>query len=107
MAKSARIELRTSPETKEIFSKAAALTGMTVSDFITGHMQSVALKTIERMHLARFSEADIALVKELMNQPKVVNQALETAIIEHQKKYGKVTDSGLRAKPRTREVLKR
>lgn len=70
-AKTERIEVRVSPESKELISRACELAGLTVSGFVTYVAVREAMNFLQRYEMLRFSEQDtLAMVTSLDHPPE-------------------------------------
>jgi uncharacterized protein (DUF1778 family) len=88
-SKKERLEARVSAEQKELFSRAAALEGCTLTDFVVRTLQDAAARTIrehERMLLT--AEDREAFVEALINPPPP-NEHLRRAVHA----YRNITDA--------------
>jgi uncharacterized protein (DUF1778 family) len=75
----ARIEARVSVEQKRLFERAAAIEGVTLTDFAISSMQRAATRVVEGHATLKLSERNReAFVKALMNPPQP-NKALRQA----------------------------
>ena len=69
-AKTERLEARITPEQKELFSKAAALKGTTLSDFALACMHDEATRTVREYEAMILNAHDSkAFVASLLRQP--------------------------------------
>lgn len=74
-----RLEARVSGEQKTLFQRAAALKGVTFTDFIIDSLQQAAIRTVEQHDVLKLNvEAKAAFFDALMNPP-VPNKALQLA----------------------------
>ena len=65
-----RLEARISPELKELLLDAAALRGVTLSDFLINSAHDAAVETVERHKIVRLSrEASLQFAEALLNPP--------------------------------------
>lgn len=81
MSSGARLEMRVAPEQKNFFTRAAAIRGLTLTDFAIDTLQEAAVKTLEEYNLLRLAVEDQQLfVDTLMNPPApagTLNRAAE------------------------------
>lgn len=65
-----RLEARVTPELKELLLDAAALRGVTLSDFLINAAHDVAVETVEKHRVIRLSrEASIQVANALLHPP--------------------------------------
>ena len=75
----ARLEARVSPEIKQLCQKAAAIAGVTLTDFLVLTVQKEASKVIEQHQRLKLTTSDgEAFIQALMN-PEEPNKALQLA----------------------------
>jgi uncharacterized protein (DUF1778 family) len=75
----ARIEARVSPEQKELFERAAAIEGVTLTDFAISTMHRAATSVVQKHTTIELSvRTQRALVEALRNPPEP-NEALREA----------------------------
>lgn len=68
--KTARLEVRITPEQKDLFSRAAALTGRSLSDFVVAHAYDAATRTVQEHETMLLSASDRKIfVSALLNPP--------------------------------------
>lgn len=68
--RSGRLELRVTPEEKELIERAAALAGINTTDFVRGTMLAAAKETIQTHEVLRLTgEGSRAFVEALINPP--------------------------------------
>ena len=78
-ARQARIEARISRKQKRLFERAAALEGVTLTDFVISSMQRAATQTLQEHSIIQLSEtSQRAFVSALLNPPEP-NEALRKA----------------------------
>ena len=66
-----RLEARVTPELKELFLDAAALRGVTLSDFLINAAHDVAVETVEKHKVIRLNrKASIQFADALLRPPK-------------------------------------
>lgn len=73
---SARIALRTSPQAKALIERAAALTGATVSSFISQTMYEVSSRILAQAEIITLSNRDRDLFLNALENPPEPTQAL-------------------------------
>ena len=74
--KAARLEARVSPEQKQLFQRAAALQGRSLTDFIVSSTQAAAVRTIQDHEVIKLSREDseafvIALLRDSGPSPRL------------------------------------
>jgi uncharacterized protein (DUF1778 family) len=78
-ARQARIEARVSPRQKRLFERAAAIEGVTLTDFAVSSMQRAATRALRQHATIELSEnSQRTFVEALMNPPEP-NAALRAA----------------------------
>ena len=84
----ARLEARVSKHQKDLFQRAAALSGWTLSEFVIHSAQDAATKIVQEHEAIRLShEEQIAFVKTLLNPPEPGNR-LKEAVRFYREKAG-------------------
>ncbi|HEY5579846.1 MAG TPA: DUF1778 domain-containing protein [Rhodoferax sp.] len=73
---SARINLRTSPEVKELIERAAAMTGATVSSFMLQNSSEVARRVLAQQEIITLSDRDRDAFLKALDNPPEPTQAL-------------------------------
>lgn len=73
---SARINLRTSPEVKELIERAAAMTGSTVSSFMLQNSSEVARRVLAQQEIINLSDRDRDVFLKVLDNPPQPTQAL-------------------------------
>ena len=69
-SRTARLEARITPEQKALFSKAAALTGRSLSDFVVASAYEAAARTVREHEAMTLSVRDREIfVRALLNHP--------------------------------------
>src|SRR5213594_1613132 len=80
-----RLEARVTPELKELLVDAAAMRGVTLSDFIINSAHDAAVQTVEQHKIIRLSrEASIQFANALLRPPKP-NARLRAAARRYQR----------------------
>jgi|SRR5882672_2943474 len=78
-----RLEARITPEQKELFKEAAALQGVTLTDFIVSSVYQAAIRILEARQVLELSRHDQkAFVKALL-RPRAPSQRLRAAWSRH------------------------
>ncbi len=68
--KTARLEVRVTPEQKDLFSKAAVLAGRSLSDFVVAHAYDAATRAVQEHEAMLLSARDREIfVRALLNPP--------------------------------------
>ena len=75
----ARIEARVSPKQKRLFERAAAIEGVTLTDFVISSMQQAAAKAIQEYARIELSERNRRAFAEALMNPPGPNEALRKA----------------------------
>lgn len=75
----ARIEARVSPKQKRLFERAAAIEGVTLTDFAISSMQQAAAKAIQDYGRIELSERNQRAFAEALMNPPEPNEALRKA----------------------------
>ena len=75
----ARIEARVSPKQKRLFERAAAIEGVTLTDFAISSMQQAAAKAIQQYARIELSERNQRAFAEALMNPPEPNEALRKA----------------------------
>jgi uncharacterized protein (DUF1778 family) len=66
-----RLQMRVSPERRELLERAASLTGRTMTEFVLDSAEQAALRTIEERQVLRLTRQDSDfLVATLLNPPE-------------------------------------
>ncbi|MEC4891426.1 MAG: DUF1778 domain-containing protein [Oscillatoria sp. PMC 1051.18] len=83
------ITLKLSSEHIERLEKAAAMTGLSLNDYIIHQALIAAIEDIANYDRMVLSDRDRDIFMEALENPPKANEALKAAIKEHQEKYGK------------------
>jgi uncharacterized protein (DUF1778 family) len=75
----ARVDFRTTPEVKSLIERAAAMNGMTVSEFIKATVVEKSREVIERHETRILSDRDRDVFLALLDSPSEPNEALRAA----------------------------
>jgi len=81
----ARIEGRVSPKQKRLFERAAAIEGVTLTDFAISSMQRAASSAIQEYTRMALSERNQRAFVEALTNPPEPNQALREAAKAYRK----------------------
>jgi uncharacterized protein (DUF1778 family) len=74
-----RLEMRVPPEQKRFFRRAAALRGVTLTDFAIATLQEAAVRTMEEHNLLRLAIQDQQVFVDALMNPPAPNDALVRA----------------------------
>lgn len=86
--RNARLETRVSSEQKNLFLRAAALSGRTLSEFVIDSTQEAAARIVQEHEIIRLSrEEQIAFVSALLN-PAEPGARLRQAVENYRQKTG-------------------
>jgi|SRR5215469_6629668 len=80
-----RLEARVSAEQKLFFQRAAALRGVSLTDFMIQSMREAAVKTVEEHDLMKLTAAEREIFVEVLLNPPAPNQALRLATKRYHK----------------------
>lgn len=86
-AKQSRVDLRVSPEQKELLERAASIRGLSLSSYLLSNSIEAAIKDIESHEKLVLSDNDRDLFLSLMENPPEPNQALKSAMRRFQEEY--------------------
>lgn len=78
-----RVEARVTLEQKQLFERAAALEGRSLTDFVVTSAQSAATDTIARHELLQLSTRDQTIFVRALLKPPVPNKALREAAAKY------------------------
>ena len=81
--KQARIEARISPKQKRLFERAAAIEGVTLTDFVISSMQRAATSAVEEYTMIELSERNQRTFVEALMNSREPNEALREAAKEY------------------------
>jgi uncharacterized protein (DUF1778 family) len=87
-ARTARLEVRVSPEMLAVVKRAAEIQGRSVSDFAVTTLQEAAHRTIEETQIIRLSVEDQHRVAEALLNPPEPTPALRKAFETYRKLIG-------------------
>ncbi len=86
--RNARLEARVSSDQKNLFQRAAALSGRTLSEFVIDSTQEAAARIVQEHELIRLShEEQLAFVSALLNPPEP-GARLRKAVEAYRQKTG-------------------
>jgi uncharacterized protein (DUF1778 family) len=86
--KKERLEARVSAEQKELFMRAAALQGSTLTEFVVRSLQEAASRTIREHEIMELTAQDREVVIETLLNPPRPNERLRQAAIEYRNIMG-------------------
>lgn len=86
--KAERLEARISREQKQLFQRAATLTGRSLTEFVVSSLQEAATRTIQEQELITLSRSDQQLFVRALLTPPVPNQKLRRAAQAYQTRIG-------------------
>jgi len=75
----ARLDLRVSPQNKQLVQDAAALKGVSITDFVVQAAKLEAERTLAEHHLIRLAREDARTFYEALQNPAEPNAALQHA----------------------------
>lgn len=84
-----RLEARVSAEQKLFFQRAAALRGVSLTDFMIESMREAALKTVEEHDILRLATEEQQIFVEVLLNPPAPNAALRVATKRYLKMAGR------------------
>ncbi|MBW4510188.1 MAG: DUF1778 domain-containing protein [Scytonematopsis contorta HA4267-MV1] len=84
------LELKISKEHKERLEKAAAITGLSLNNYVIHQALNAAIEHIESYGKMVLSERDSEIFLAALENPPLPNEALKAAIKEHCEEYGKL-----------------
>ena len=79
----ARLEARVSAEQKALFERAAALQGLSSTDFLVQSAQAAAEEVIRNREIITLTTRDTAVLVEALLNPPPPNEALRAALQRH------------------------
>ncbi len=86
-SKDSRVDLRISPEEKDLLEKAASMKGLTLSSYLISNSLEAARRDIENYHKLILSDDERDLFLSLMENPPEPNPALKSAMKRFQDEY--------------------
>ena len=86
--KAARLEARISREQKQLFQRAATLSGRSLTEFVVSSLQEAAARTIQEQELLTLSRADQQLFVRSLLSPPGPNQKLRRAAQAYKTRLG-------------------
>ena len=81
-SKPARIELKTSPEVKELLEQAAAINGINLTAFIINHVREKALAIVESEKTIQLNQQAWAQFEAILDNPRKATPALKALFTE-------------------------
>lgn len=84
-----RLEARISRDQKRLFQRAAALKGVTLTDFVVSSAEAAAGRTLEEHDTLRLSLEDRHRFVEALMSPPAPNSALRRAAERYQRRTGR------------------
>jgi uncharacterized protein (DUF1778 family) len=78
---SERLEARISAEQKTFFQRAAALQGVTLTDFVIDSLHSAAVRTVEEHDVLKLGTGDRRTFVEALMNPPTASDALRRAAV--------------------------
>jgi uncharacterized protein (DUF1778 family) len=88
--KSERVDVRMTPEIKELLQRAAAIRGRSLSDFVVESAQEAAVAAIRDEHVMKLTAEDSRVLAEALLNPPEPNEALIRALRRHRELVGQV-----------------
>lgn len=86
--KAERLEARISREQKQLFQRAATLTGRSLTEFVVSSLQEAATRTIQEQELITLSRDDQQLFVRALLSPPAPNQKLRRAAQTYRARAG-------------------
>ena len=86
--KKTKIELEISEERKETLEKAAAMTELSLNDYVVHYALVAAMEHIASHGKMALANSDREVFMAALENPPEPNEALKAAIKQHQEKYG-------------------
>jgi uncharacterized protein (DUF1778 family) len=83
MSRSARLEVRVTPELQSLIKRASEIEGRTVSDFVVSAVRESAERRIEEAHVYRLSVEDQRIFADAILTPPQPTEALVRAFRRH------------------------
>jgi uncharacterized protein (DUF1778 family) len=83
-----RLEARISHEQKQLFQRAAALRGQSLSDYVVSTVQKAAEEALREHELITLSARDSRIFVEALLQPPEPNSALQAAYADYKEFIG-------------------
>lgn len=80
--KTARVDIRTTPEAREMIAQAAMLQGLTIAEYAKATLTRDAQMVVEQHETRRLSDRDRDLFLQLLDTPPAPNAALRAAAAE-------------------------
>lgn len=89
MAKTARLEMRTTREQRELIDRAAAYSGRSVTDFVLTSVQDAAVRTIQDHEIIRLTAQDSLVFAHALLNPRKPAASLLKAAKTYKKNMGR------------------
>ena len=86
--KAERLEARISREQKQLFQRAATLTGRSLTEFVVSSLQEAATRTIQEQELITLSRDDQQIFVRALLSPPAPNQKLRRAAQAYKGRVG-------------------
>lgn len=86
--KAERLEARISREQKQLFQRAATLTGRSLTEFVVSSLQEAATRTIQEQELITLSRDDQQIFVRALLSPPAPNQKLRRAAQAYKSRVG-------------------
>ena len=83
-----RLEARVSPEMKALFQEAAALEGLSLTEFVVNSAAEAAKRTIREREFLDLSKRDRAVFVEALLHPPTPNARLQQAAQHYEQVFG-------------------
>jgi len=84
--RNARLEARVSSDQKDLFQRAAALTGRTLSELVIDSTQEAAAKIVREHEVIRLSREEQAAFVQVLLNPKEAGPRLKQAVQSYREK---------------------
>ena len=89
MAKTARLEMRTTREQRDLIDRAAAYSGRSVTDFVLASVQEAAVRTIQDHTIIRLNEEDSLVFAHALLNPREPSASLLKAAKTYKMNIGR------------------
>lgn len=83
-----RLQMRVSPERRDLLERAASLTGRNLTDFVLDSAEQAAIRTIEERQVLRLTREDTDFMVEMFLNPPDPSDRLRQAVKRHQELIG-------------------
>lgn len=91
-AKNQRLEARVTETQKDLFQRAAAIQGLSLSDFIIMNLQERATQVVKDHDVMVLSGKDRSVFVDALLSPPKPNKKLREAVKEHRKVLGQAVE---------------